>query len=119
MKKILIGAILTSSLAMSGDLEKCSHAIDMTGKYSTLASTSVTNMQESIIKTRHLKLKLSKTGGTSKEIKEEIEDSEYYTFVTTQGTNAYKSLYSQWSKKGTIVCKGILDQEGSKYFFGK
>ena len=32
MKKILIGAILTSSLAMSGDLEKCTHAILMMDK---------------------------------------------------------------------------------------
>ncbi len=119
MNKILIGAILASSLAMSGDLEKCTHAIDMTGKYSTLVSTSVTDMQESIIKTRHLKLKLSKVGGTSKEIKKEIEDSEHGTLVAKQGRDAYKSLHSQWQEKGTIVCKGILDQEGSEYFFGK
>ncbi len=36
MRKILIGAILASSLAMSGDLEKCSEAIDSKTKYHEL-----------------------------------------------------------------------------------
>ena len=33
MKRILIGALIASSLAMSGDLDKCSQAIDMKMKY--------------------------------------------------------------------------------------
>lgn len=33
MKKILIGAILASSLAVSGNVIKCSEAMEMSGKY--------------------------------------------------------------------------------------
>ncbi len=33
MKKILLGILIASSFAMSGDLAKCSHAINMADKY--------------------------------------------------------------------------------------
>lgn len=37
MNKILIGAILASSLAMAGDLDKCSHALEREDQFEKLA----------------------------------------------------------------------------------
>lgn len=93
MKKILLGAVLVSSLiaiaisttviafglAQSGDVAKCSEALDERAKYLKLYSNKVEH-----------------------EIKQE----------------AYMRMVLMWHIQGKEACEGILTKEQSEWFFG-
>lgn len=46
MKKILIGAILASNLAVSGNVKECSEAMEMNGKYFELYDDAASDIQK-------------------------------------------------------------------------
>ncbi|WP_309496499.1 hypothetical protein [Sulfurovum sp.] len=50
MKNILIGVILTSSLAVSGNVKKCSEAMEMMDKYFELHDDADNDMQRGAYK---------------------------------------------------------------------
>ena len=50
MKKILIGAILASSLAVSGNVKKCSEAMEMSGKYFELYDDADSDIEKGAYK---------------------------------------------------------------------
>jgi len=85
MKKILIGAILASTLAMSGNLEKCSHAIDQIKKYD-------------IEKDNALSLQRKVHEGSAKK-------RHYY------GTSLFGELERKWKEVAKVECKGVIDKE--------
>ncbi len=91
MKKILIGAILTSSLAMSGDLEKCTQAIEMENKYDE---------------------------ATHRLMKERIDfkvfKNEKMEKYIGRKERAYKELTKRWKEEIQEQCKDILANENIK-----
>ncbi len=92
MKRILLGILLASSLAMSGDLVKCSKAIDMQNKYHELYANAG-----------------SKVGGDFPSY--DTTSKEYYK----NKMKFYSNLGKLWRSEAKKECKGILDDNDYTY----
>ncbi len=90
MKKILLGAILASSLAMAGDLVKCSQAIDMSKKF-TIAFSENENEAKDVMDNMVVREYVEKTG------------------------KVLLNLITLWNERAKVECKGILDEENYQY----
>jgi hypothetical protein len=86
MKKTILGALITSTCVISGDLAKCTEAIEMQEKY---FDTKV------VYKEKYL----DSLGKTSK-----LNTIEYKNKHAL-----YSQLYNRWIRKAELECKDILD----------
>jgi len=122
MRKILISALIVSGVAMSGDIAKCTHAMDMMEKYSSKSSEQRSKAKEKesekpfVVPPEMLKeldafmQKIMKDSVSKKSTKMIAE------LYKKQG-RAFESISIEWAKQGAIECKGILDEEIHQYFF--
>ena len=91
MKKILIGAILASSLAISGNIKDCSYNLDQQSKYFELWSDT-----------------------TDEWVKLMGREDKHADFKKKEYA-LYSHMEKLWKKQAKEDCKGVLDGENYNY----
>ena len=106
MKKILLSAIIASSFAMSGDIAKCSHAIDMQFKYLEAGTVERKNKYELMQRMKHM------TAEWREETKETVQDYEEMGML-------FSTLGREWNKVAQKECRGIVHNDRFGFAEGK
>ncbi len=107
MKKILLSAVIASSFAMSGDVAKCSEAWEKSQKHHDLEF--VENQ-----KARDLEF-VENEKNMSDEVKRIRMDMYRASLIKSK---VHRNLAYGWDVVGREECKGVLNEEVYRYYYG-